>query len=146
MPDGRFLMDCLFQCGNAWATCSIRAFKWAALLYQPGGIEFAPLYDLLCTVAYPEVHAKLAMKVGKRATLDQFTSSTWTDFADEIGMSAPFVRRRASALAELILGRVEEVANEISAAGFDGPDLPRFVEVIHRRARTLLDLGSVRRA
>ncbi len=33
-------------------------------------LGFAPLYDLLCTVAYPEVHAKFAMKVGGRATLD----------------------------------------------------------------------------
>jgi len=112
-----------------------------SLLYRPEGIGFAPLYDLLCTVAYPEIHARLAMKIGKRATLEEFTPTTWEDFAREVGMGAPFVRRRASALAELILARVEGVAEAISAAGFDGPDLHRFVDVIGRRARTLLDLG-----
>ena len=81
------------------------------------------------------------MKIGKRATLEEFTPTTWEDFAREVGMGAPFVRRRASALAELILARVEGVAEAISAAGFDGPDLHRFVDVIGRRARTLLDLG-----
>lgn len=115
-----------------------------SLLYRPEGIGFAPLYDLLCTVAYPQVHAKLAMKVGKRATLEEFTPTTWADFAGEIGMSAPFVRRRTSALAELILARVEGVADGISAAGFDGPDLHRFVDVIRRRAHALLDLGAPR--
>ncbi|MDB5461249.1 MAG: hypothetical protein JWO72_2990 [Caulobacteraceae bacterium] len=59
-------------------------------------------------------------------------------------MGAPFVRRRASSLAELILGRVEGVADEIAAAGFDSPDLHRFVDVIHRRAQTLLELGVVK--
>ena len=112
-----------------------------SLLYRPEGIAIAPLYDLLCTVAYPEIHAKLAMKVGKRATLEEFTPTTWQDFAREIGMGAPFVRRRASALAELILAHIEGVADEMSAAGFDGPDLHRFVDLIRRRAQKLLDLG-----
>lgn len=112
-----------------------------SLLYRPDGIGFAPLYDLLCTVAYPEVHAKFAMKVGGRATLDEFTASTWEEFARQVGVGAPFVRRRASALADLILARIEGVANEIAVAGFDGVELQRFVEMIRRRARTLVDLG-----
>ena len=115
-----------------------------SLLYRPEGIGFAPLYDLLCTVAYPEVHAKLAMKVGKRATLEEFTPATWGDFASEIGMSAPFVRRRASGLAELILARLDGVADGLSVAGFDGPDLHRFVDVIRRRAQMILDLGAAK--
>ncbi len=112
-----------------------------SLLYGPEGIGFAPLYDLLCTAAYPEAHAKLAMKVGKRATLETFTSTTWEDFAREIGMGAPFVRRRASTLAEMTLARVEGVANGISGAGFDSPDLHRFADLIRRRARAVLDLA-----
>jgi serine/threonine-protein kinase HipA len=112
-----------------------------SLLYRPDGIGFAPLYDLLCTAAYPQVHAKLAMKVGKRATLGEFTPTTWEDFGREIGMAAPFVRRRSSALAELILVHLEGLAEGLSAAGFDGPDLHRFVDVIRGRARKLLELG-----
>jgi len=112
-----------------------------SLLHGPDGIGFAPLYDLLCTVAYPEVHAKFAMKVGGRATLDEFTATTWEDFARQIGMGAPFVRRRALALTELILTRLEGVASEIAVVGFDGAELQRFVEVIQERARKILDLG-----
>jgi serine/threonine-protein kinase HipA len=115
-----------------------------SLLYRPAGIGFAPLYDLLCTAAYPQVHPKLAMKIGTRAALEEFTPTTWADFAGEIGMGAPFVRRRASALAELILGSVEGVADGISTVGFGGPDLHGFVDVIRRRAQTLLDLGALK--
>ncbi len=112
-----------------------------SLLYGPERIGFAPLYDLLCTAAYPQVHAKLAMKVGKRATLEAFTPTTWEDFGREIGMGAPFVRRRAFAVAELILARIDGVAHEIGAVGFDSPDLYGFVDTIRQRARMLLDLG-----
>jgi serine/threonine-protein kinase HipA len=118
-----------------------------SLLYRPAGQEgvgLAPLYDLLCTAAYPEIHAKLAMKVGKRATLEEFTPTTWEDFAREIGMGAAFVRRRAAVLTELILARLDDVADGISHAGFDSADLHRFVDVIRLRTQTLLDLGLVK--
>lgn len=113
-----------------------------SLLYRPNGMGFAPLYDLLCTVAYPEVHANLAMKIGKRAILDEFTSETWGDFGREIGVSAPFVKRRAATLTELVLERIEDVAAEISAAGFEGPELHRYVEVIRNRAQVILGLTA----
>ena len=60
-----------------------------SLLYQSNGIVLAPLYDLMCTAAYPEVHAKLAMQVGKRARLEEFTPDTWDDFANEVEVGAP---------------------------------------------------------
>ncbi|WP_158918689.1 type II toxin-antitoxin system HipA family toxin [Caulobacter sp. S45] len=115
-----------------------------SLLYRAERLGFAPLYDLLCTAAYPGVHAKLAMKIGKRAALDEFTPSTWEDFAREIGMGAAFVRRRALALAERILARIDEVAGEIAAAGFDGPELNRFAEIVRQRAQKLIALGSAK--
>ena len=113
-----------------------------SLLYGPRGrIEFAPLYDLMCTAAYPDLHAKFAMKVGRRATLEEFTVSTWEDFAREVGMGAPFVRRRATVLAERTLETLPVAADEIAEAGFEGPELRRIQEVVQRRAQTVLDLG-----
>lgn len=116
-----------------------------SLLHRPAGIDLAPLYDLLCTAAYPDVHPKLAMKVGKRATLEAFTPDTWDDFANEIGMGAPFVRRRAAALAALGLERLGDVADVLAGEGFGGDDLGRFVDVIAQRAKTLVALGEGRR-
>ncbi len=111
-----------------------------SLLYGSDGIELAPLYDLMCTAAYPDVHAKLAMKVGKRGMLEEFTPRTWEDFGREIGVGALFVRRRATALAERVLGALPGAADEIATAGFEGPELRRIQDVIRRRARTVLDL------
>jgi serine/threonine-protein kinase HipA len=112
-----------------------------SLLYDARRIEFAPLYDLLCTAAYPEVHAKLAMKIAKRATPSEFTATTWEEFGRAVGVGAPFVRRRAAVLAELALARIEPVAAAIAAEGFDSPDLRRFGGLIGDRARSVLELS-----
>ena len=112
-----------------------------SLLYGADGIDFAPLYDVMCTAADPDVHAKLAMKVGKRAALEEFTPGTWEDFGREIGMGPPFVRRRATALAERALEALPFAAEGIANAGFEGPELRRYVEMIRRRAQTVRDLG-----
>jgi len=122
-------------------------FYWplrASLLYRPERSGFAPLYDLMCAAAHPDIHAKLAMKIAKRATLEVFTPTTWDEFAMQIGMSAPYVRRRASALSELILTHIEGVAGEIAAAGFDGPGLHQIVDMIRHRAQRLIASGTVK--
>ena len=113
-----------------------------SLLYRRTGIDFAPLYDLMCTAAYPDVHAKLAMKVAKRATLEEFTSDTWAAFGGEIGMGGPFVRRRATALAERVTEVLPFAAEGIANAGFEGDELRRIQALIQVRARKVLDLGA----
>ena len=116
-----------------------------SLLYTDAGLDLAPLYDLMCTAAYPQVHGKLAMKVGGRSVLEDFTADTWDLFAREAGLGAPFVRRRAAALAGEALAQIDPVAGELAAAGFDDEDLARVAEVVAGRARLLLALGGPRR-
>ena len=43
-----------------------------SLLYAGGKLHLARLYDLLCTVVYPGLSPKFAMKIAKRATLEDF--------------------------------------------------------------------------
>ena len=116
-----------------------------SLLYQPSGIALAPLYDLMCTAAYPELHAKLAMKIGKRARLEEFTPDTWDDFASEVDVGAPYVRRRAGQLAEQALAAIPAVVRVIADEGFGGADLSRFAEVVRERAKTLVAISAGKR-
>lgn len=113
-----------------------------SLLYQPNGIVLAPLYDLMCTAAYPEIHAKLAMKVGKRARLEEFTPDTWDDFAAEVEVGAPYIRRRVRQLADQALTAISAVVGCIIAEGFGGEDLDRFAAVVTERAKTLLAISE----
>ena len=95
--------------GNAGAHA-----KNYSLLYRDNVIEMAPLYDLLATIAYPDLSPKLAMKIAGRATLDALKARDWARFAKESGLSQPFVKRRAKALVD----RVLQVTAQIEA-GFD---------------------------
>ena len=85
-----------------------------SLLYRDNAVEMAPLYDLLATVTYPDLSPKLAMKIAGRSTLDDLKATDWGRFAKESGLTEPFVKRRAKALADHVLQAAERIE-----AGFD---------------------------
>tara|TARA_R110002020_G_scaffold83397_1_gene206591 strand:- start:11499 stop:12752 length:1254 start_codon:yes stop_codon:yes gene_type:complete len=84
-----------------------------SLLYD-GSTTLAPLYDLLSTVAYPELSPRLAMKIAKRAALEDIQALDWARFAEETGLTEPYIRRRVTTLCGLVLEQAGNVA-----AGFD---------------------------
>ena len=96
-----------------------------SLLYREDGIALAPLYDLLSTVAYPELAPGFAMKVARRATLEELRRGDWDRFAGGIGLGAPIVRRRVRELAGLALERAEGVARDLAHPGLDENALAR---------------------
>ncbi len=105
-----------------------------SLLYKPGGAELAPLYDLLCTGIYPHIATGLAMKFGEARNLDEVRVQTWQKFADEVGFSGAFVRRRTTELANKIAEMAPVVAERISAADFDREELRRLADLVVSRA------------
>ena len=78
-----------------------------SLLHKPTGTELSPFYDLLSTVAYPDLSPRYAMKIAKRRTLDEIGAADWSKFASEIEMRPPYVKRRVGEIAQAILDKVE---------------------------------------
>ncbi|WP_328806871.1 type II toxin-antitoxin system HipA family toxin [Novosphingobium aerophilum] len=75
-----------------------------SLLRKAGGeVVLAPLYDLVSTLAWPQLSPRLAMKFGKAATLEDVDGEAFTQFARDAGLAAPFIRRRAAALSRQVL-------------------------------------------
>ncbi len=71
-----------------------------SLLRRDGGeVVLAPLYDLVATLAWPSLSARLAMKFGGAATLEEVDAEAFARFAADAGLALPFVRRRAVELA-----------------------------------------------
>ena len=98
-------------------------------------VTLAPFYDLLCTVAYPELSPRFAMKVGGASTLEEIDGSTWGKFASDIGMGAPYVRDRVGELVGLLLGALEEVVDRLAERGvLDHQELTRVSTLIRSRA------------
>ena len=108
-----------------------------SLLHRDGRIELAPLYDLLSTVAYPDLSPRFAMRVARRATLEEMRRGDWDRFAGGAGLGGPFVRRRVHELAELTQARATAVAGELVGPGLDEDALDRCAERVTDRARHL---------
>ncbi|MEZ5933781.1 MAG: type II toxin-antitoxin system HipA family toxin [Alphaproteobacteria bacterium] len=85
-----------------------------SLLHRDDGIVLAPLYDILCTVAYPDLSPTFAMKIARRGTLADLKPGDWDSFAKDAGLAPPFVRRRVTELADAALECRTEVAEELA--------------------------------
>jgi serine/threonine-protein kinase HipA len=109
-----------------------------SLLHTSNGITLAPLYDLLCTTAYPELSPKLAMKIGGVATIEQANAKMWKKFAEDTEIGMALVRRRAGELAEAMRMKAHTVAADIAVAGFDGTALDKFARIAIERADRIM--------
>lgn len=110
-----------------------------SILYDGEGPRLAPLYDLLATVAYPELSPKFAMRIGKRATLAEMDAKGWTAFAADAGVGLPLVRRRVGEMSESVIARAQEAASELVRPGIDEAALSRFAAMVIDRA----ELGAM---
>lgn len=75
--------------------------EYETLLSPP--VQLAPLYDLLCTVYYPQLSPKMAMKIGDEYDSAKIAPQHFAVLAKEIGFSGKMVMQRVPEMAEAIL-------------------------------------------
>ncbi len=109
-----------------------------SLLFKPGSTELAPLYDLLSTVAYPDLSQRYAMKVAKRRTLEEIHPADWSKFAEDIGMRPPFVRRRVKEIAVAISDNLESALNTLDLTQDRYEIAAGYLKAIQARAKYVL--------
>lgn len=105
-----------------------------SILYDAEGPRLAPLYDLLATVAYPDLSPKFAMKIGKRATLAELDAKGWAAFAADAGIGLPLIRRRVAEISRSVLEKVTAIAAELSRPGLDRTAIEQFAAMVRDRA------------
>ncbi len=108
-----------------------------SLLHRDDGIVLAPLYDLLCTVAYPDLSPTFAMKIARRGTLAELKPGDWESFAKEAGLAPPFVRRRIAELANSALEHRTQVVGELIRSPASEKSLQEYGNRIRERAEKL---------
>ncbi|MBG6118186.1 MULTISPECIES: type II toxin-antitoxin system HipA family toxin [unclassified Sphingobium] len=109
-----------------------------SLLHIDGAIRLAPLYDLLSTVAYRDLSPKLAMKIAKKATLEEIESRHWDQFAEDVNIGAPYLRRRIRQLCEATLAQLDAPDSSLKQRLPGSENFVRFADLIADRARRLL--------
>lgn len=105
-----------------------------SLLYDNDGPRLAPLYDLLATLAYPELSPKFAMKVGRKATLRDLDAKGWAAFAADAALGFPLVRRRVGELSESVLECTAVAAQHLAVPGLDQTAIEKLVTMVEGRA------------
>lgn len=109
-----------------------------SLLYvhERGETRLAPLYDLVCTIHYPELSKKMAMKIGGEYLLDKIIPRHFEKLAEETGLAKPLVKRRVHELATAVL-------NALTTMDLNPRDAENIANLIRERCkRTIPALPS----
>ena len=104
-----------------------------SLLYTPAGAVLAPLYDALCTAAYPTLTEKMAMKIGSKYKFSEVMVRHWEQFALDAALSPAQVKKRILDIAR----RLPDLARATQAAfqgqGNHHPVIDQIVALIDQR-------------
>lgn len=106
-----------------------------SILYDNSGPRMAPLYDLLSTVTYQDLSPKMAMRIGKRATLSEMDAAGWQAFSKETGVGLLLIRRRVKELADATGDAMPGLLEEMSPLATDPATLNQVADLIADRAK-----------
>jgi serine/threonine-protein kinase HipA len=107
-----------------------------SLLYRDGQRRLAPFYDLICTLAWPELSKVPAMKIGQSDSMETVTSAHWQKMTREAGLAWPLVKERLVVLARKTIDglRQPKLRKAIRAEAMSR----RVAEMIEERSTALL--------
>jgi serine/threonine-protein kinase HipA len=108
-----------------------------SILYRNGDRRLAPLYDLICTLAWPELSKTPAMKIGKSDSIEKITPAHWQKMTQEAGVGWPMLRERIESLCGKTLDGLQNEA--VLSAPTDPAMAQRVTDIINKRASWLLE-------
>jgi len=80
-----------------------------SLLYSSGERRLSPYYDLVSTLAWPNLSKNLAMKIGGCKSVNAFTIGDWKKMAKKTGLGWPMIRERMAESCHSVLNELDEV-------------------------------------
>jgi len=124
-----------FLVGNADAHA-----KNFALLHtvEPAAPSLAPLYDVVCTAAYPALSKKIAMRIGNRNIPDTIRIKQWRSLVPDTKASQLLLKNEIAVLAESIVPHAQQLLLDAETLGINHPILTTITQVIKSRAEQLM--------
>jgi serine/threonine-protein kinase HipA len=107
--------------------------KNISLVHTPGGVRLAPLYDVLCTAAYPDLSTELALSIGDELHPDAITQIHFSDLASDFGLNAGGFERVRRQLAGRVGVEATRLRAEARAKGWYHPVIDSTLDVIAAR-------------
>lgn len=113
-----------------------------ALLYGGNSPDLAPLYDVVCTAAYPRLAKKLAMAIGGRAVPDTIQLKHWLSLVSDTKAGQRLLVGDLVNLATVIEVEADALLVEFADAGITHPILKIVRGIIATRAAHLLRISE----
>lgn len=113
-----------------------------ALLYRSKVPDLAPLYDVVCTAAYPRLTKKLAMAIGGRSAPDTIQLKHWLTLVPEMRGAQRLLVKDIAELAGRIGGEADKLLAEFEEAGIAHEILTVVRRIIEARAAHLLRIAT----
>ena len=107
-----------------------------SILYRKAERRLAPFYDLICTLAWPELSRTPAMKIGKSDSIETITSAHWQKMAQESRVGWPMLRERITDLCARTIDGLRN--NDVLGAAAVAATAERVAGIIEERASSLL--------
>lgn len=113
-----------------------------ALLYRGKVPDLAPLYDVVCTAAYPRLAKKLAMAIGGRSVPDTIQMKQWLTLVPDTRGAQRLLVKDIAELAGRIRGEADKLLAEFDEAGVTHEILKVIRHVIETRAAHLMRVSE----
>jgi len=117
-----------FLVGNADAHA-----KNISLIHNRDGVHLAPLYDVVCTAAYPELDKHLALSIGDELNPDVISSIHFADLAGDFSLSVRGFERERQDLGDHVANQAPLLRDEALEQGWHHPCIDSILEVIVSR-------------
>lgn len=110
-----------------------------SMMISGRGFRLAPIYDVMCALAWDHVTRNMAQKIAGKNRGEHLKRRHWQRFAADVGLNAPRLLARVEALARGALAETRNAAADVAAmpAGAH-PLMTQVTEAIEGRARALL--------
>lgn len=101
-----------------------------SLLYDGQSISLAPFYDLVSTMAYPELEQKFAMAIGKTFRFERIAGHSWKQFAADMNVRPERLYSLMENLHESVMPAVEPLAAQHERQYGASPVYERLVRIV----------------
>ncbi len=106
-----------------------------SLLYGQETPDLAPLYDVICTAAYPNLAKNLAMKIGGHGIADTIHLKHWLSLVSETKAAQRLLTRDIQELSESITTHSESLLTKLEDEDIDHPILVKVHNIIGKRVK-----------
>lgn len=106
-----------------------------SFLYSLNSRRLAPFYDLVCTLAWPQLSKIISMKIGSGKNLNEIRLHHFRKMAEECRLGWPMVRERVMMMSDKVCSSLS--AMEFTDAVAHAEMTERISEIIQNRTRVL---------